>query len=303
MAAKKSKKKDSFSIKELEKLTGIKAHTLRIWEQRYGVLVPDRTETNIRTYDENDLKIILNIALLNANGMRISKIAALSNEEISQHVLDVTESADQNDSLLNSLTLTMLELDEDKFERVLSNVVIKLGFEKALVEVIYPFLDRIGILWQTNTIVPAQEHFISNLIRHKLIVAADAQITSYKENAKRFVMFLPEGELHEVGLLFANFIVRSKGHRTVYLGQTVPLSDLDVINDIYNPDAFFTVLTYQTGIEDVKPFLEQMHDKFPDKTILVAGSRIEESGVKNVWNNVEFVQDYEDMIRLVNSFG
>ncbi|MCB0737378.1 MAG: MerR family transcriptional regulator [Bacteroidetes bacterium] len=303
MAPKKNKKKDSFSIKELEKLTGIKAHTLRIWEQRYGVLVPDRTETNIRTYDENDLKMILNIALLNANGMRISKIAALSQEEISQHVLDVAESADQNDSLLNSLTLTMLELDEDKFEKVLSNVVIKLGFEKALIEVIYPFLERIGILWQTNTIVPAQEHFISNLIRHKLIVAADAQITSYKANAKRFVMFLPEGELHEVGLLFANFIVRSKGHRTVYLGQTVPISDLDVINEIYNPDAFFTVLTYQTGIEDVKPFLEQMHFKFPNKTILVAGSRIEESGVKNVWNNIEFVQDYQDMIRIVNSFG
>lgn len=294
---------DSFSIRDLEKLTGIKAHTIRIWEQRYGVLNPVRSDTNIRSYSEKDLKMILNISLLNGSGMRISKIAALSDDEIAEKVLSISEKSSENESLLNGLTMTMLELDEDRFEKILSHTIIKLGFERALVEVIYPFMERIGILWQTNTIVPAQEHFISNLVRHKLIVAADSQITSYKQNAKRCVLFLPEGELHEVGLLFANFVFRSNGHRTIYLGQTVPASDIEVIESIYKPDVLFTVLSYQTTIDSVEPYIANLSAKFPKQKILIAGSGILDSGVKNVWPNVGFVYDYDDLKRHINDFS
>lgn len=294
---------DSFSIRDLEKLTGIKAHTIRIWEQRYGVLNPTRSDTNIRSYREKDLKMILNISLLNGAGMRISKIAALSDEEIAEKVLSISEGSTDEENLLNGLTMTMLELDEDRFEKILSHTIIKLGFERALVQVIYPFLERIGILWQTSTIVPAQEHFISNLVRHKLIVAADSQITSYKENAKRCVLFLPEGELHEVGLLFANFVIRSSGHRTIYLGQTVPSSDIEVIEGIYKPDVLFTVMSYQTSAESVEPFISHLSSKFPKQKVLIAGSALIDSGVKNVWPNVGFVYDYDDLKRHISEFS
>ena len=241
-----------FSMKELERLTGIKAHTLRIWEQRYGIIKPKRSETNIRYFSEDDLKYILNIAMLNNNGMRISKIAELTKQQINERVLTVSEQVDADSDLLNALTITMLDLDEERFEKILSNVIIKLGFSHAVTDVIYPFLYRIGILWQTGTIVPAQEHFVSNLVKHKLIVAADSILPRKQKNPKRCVLFLPEGELHEIGLLFANYIFKINGHKTVYLGQAVPVTDLDIIYDVYKPEYLFTVLTYESSCKQHK---------------------------------------------------
>ncbi|MGB0429122.1 MAG: MerR family transcriptional regulator [Bacteroidia bacterium] len=291
----KDKQQGTFSMKDLEQLTGIKAHTLRIWEQRYSIIQPKRTGTNIRFFDEEDLKHVLNIAMLNNNGMKISKIAELSKQEINSRVITVTEKIEQDSDLLNALTVTMLDLDEEKFEKILSNVVIKLGFAHAVTKVIYPFLYRIGILWQTGSIVPAQEHFISNLVRHKLIVAADSMMPKKIDHPKKVVLFLPEGELHEIGLLFANYLFKVSGHKTIYLGQSVPTQDLDVISDVYNPDFFFTVLTYETGIEEVKNYVDKLSDMFSEKTLIIAGARVPESKVKKYWNNVVFVSELDGL--------
>lgn len=295
----KDKQNGIFSIKDLERLTGIKAHTLRIWEQRYHIIEPKRTDTNIRFYDDQDLRYVLNIAMLNGHGMRISKIAELSRQEINTRVLTVAERSQVDSDMLNALTITMLDLDEDRFERILSNVVIKLGFAHAVTKVIYPFMYRVGILWQTGSIVPAQEHFISNLVRHKLIVASDSMMPKKIANPKKFVLFLPEGELHEIGLLFANYLFKVNGHKTIYLGQTVPFEDLDIISDVYHPDFLFTVLTYETGLDEVKAYIEALSKRFSSKTILIAGTRVEESQVKATWGNVVFVNDLADMERFI----
>lgn len=285
-----------FSMKELESLTGIKAHTLRVWEQRYEIIKPKRSETNIRYFSEEDLKHILNIAMLNNNGMRISKIAELTKEQINERVLSVTEQVDGDSDLLNALTITMLDLDEDRFAKVLSNVIIKLGFAHAVTDVIYPFLYRIGILWQTGTIVPAQEHFVSNLVKHKLIVAADNLLPKKQDNPKRCVLFLPEGELHEIGLLFANYIFKVNGHKTVYLGQAVPVDDLDVINDVYKPEYMFTVLTYESGAKSAEAYVDHLSTQFKNCTILIAGLRDRSFASEGAWPNVIFMNEFKDLM-------
>lgn len=289
------KNNERFSMKDLERLTGIKAHTLRIWEQRYGIIKPKRSETNIRYFSEDDLKYILNIAMLNSNGMRISKIAELSRQQINERVLTVSEQVDVDSDLLNALTITMLDLDEDRFERILSKVVIKLGFTHAVTAVIYPFLYRIGILWQTGTIVPAQEHFVSNLVKHKLIVAADNILPRKQANPKRCVLFLPEGELHEIGLLFANYIFKINGHKTVYLGQTVPVIDLEVIYDAYHPEYMFTVLTYESNVNDVRDYISHLSTKFPSCTIFIAGLHDKINNSDGDWPNIKFMNALDDL--------
>jgi len=296
-------KQGKFSMKDLERLTGIKAHTLRIWEQRYAIIEPKRSDTNIRFFDEDDLKDILNIVMLNNNGMRISKIAELTKIEISKRVQIASEQAEVDSDLLNALTITMLELDEDRFEKILNNVIMKLGFSHAVSNVIYPFMHRIGILWQTGTIVPAQEHFISNLIRHKLIVASDNIVTKNIDNPRKFVLFLPEGELHEIGLLFANYIFKVNGHKTIYLGQTVPLVDLSVIAEVYKPEFFFTVLTYETGFEEARDYVDKLSKLFPNKKILIAGTKVSQEQASAEWNNVTFLNALEEIEFFMNQLA
>ncbi len=192
----------SYSIKDLEQLSGIKAHTLRIWEQRYNFIIPKRTDTNIRYYDDKDLKLILNVSLLRENGYKISKIADMDQEQIAGAVLEITEKNFSFSDQIHSLVLAMIDLDEERFEKIMSTNILQTGFENTMLSIIFPFLSKIGVLWQTGSITPAQEHFISNLIRQKLIVAIDGCYVPSKEINNKYLLFLPEGELHEISLLF-----------------------------------------------------------------------------------------------------
>jgi len=167
-----------YSIRDLEQLTGIKAHTLRIWEKRYGVVIPKRTPTNIRYYTDEDLKKLLNISILNRHGFKISNIANLENEDLGKKIISITNKSFDSDSNIENLIISMIELDEGKFEKILTTLIINLGFEDAFIKVLMPFFEKIGVLWQIGTINPAQEHFITNLIRQKIIVAIDGLITS-----------------------------------------------------------------------------------------------------------------------------
>lgn len=259
----------NYSIKDLEQLSGIKAHTLRIWEQRYSIVTPKRTDTNIRFYDDEDLKRILNVAMLNANGMKISKIAAMSCSEISEEIIRLTDqSLDHNDQI-QALTICMIEMDEDRFEKLLSTSIIKLGFEETILEVIYPFLSKIGILWQTGAINPAQEHFISNLIRQKLIVAIDGQVS--KTIGKTFMLFLPEGELHELSLLFSSYLIKKHGHKVIYLGQSLPKADLISVYKIQKPDYLLTIITSAPSGDDVQNYVNMLGKDFSESEIFVTG--------------------------------
>lgn len=262
----------SYSIKDLEQLSGIKAHTLRIWEQRYNLLSPKRTDTNIRFYDDQDLKLILNVALLNDNGVKISKIASMDSAEIREEVMKLTERSLTHDDQIHALTICMIEMDEDRFDKILSTNIIKLGFEQMMMNIVYPFMSKIGVLWQTGAINPAQEHFISNLVRQKLIVAIDGQ--KAKGGGKKFLLFLPEGELHETSILFASYLIKNKGHKVIYLGQSTPYEDLLSVYNLHQPGYLLTVITTSPSSEHVQDYLNSLSKGFPNAHILVTGYQV-----------------------------
>jgi DNA-binding transcriptional MerR regulator len=265
-----------YSIKDLEHLSGIKAHTIRIWEQRYSLLAPKRTETNIRFYDDADLKTLLNVSLLNEKGYKISRIARLNETQLKEEVLKIADAASGDQQLqLNALLMAMVDLNEERFEKALTTPILQLGFEKAMLQVIYPFLSKIGILWQTNNICPAHEHFVSNLIRQKLIVAIDGQVPSRRDGVSRFMLFLPENELHELALLFMSYLVRARQHHTLYLGQGLPYEDLIAAQQVYQANYFVTVLTTFPEREQVQAFINRLSQDFPDCTTLVYGSQVQ----------------------------
>ena len=197
-----------YSIKDLEKLCGIKAHTIRIWEQRYSIVTPKRTKTNIRYYQDADLKLLLNVALLNKNGFKISKIAKMSKEEIADKVAAISEINFEYNTQLDALTISMIEMDEYKFDRIISTNIQQIGFERTVLEIIYPFLDKLSVLWLTGSVNPIQENFMSYLIRQKIIAAIDNEPFSSGKNVKKFMIYLPEGENQELSLLLMHYLLR-----------------------------------------------------------------------------------------------
>ncbi|OYX17516.1 MAG: helix-turn-helix-type transcriptional regulator [Algoriphagus sp. 32-45-6] len=286
----------TYSIKDLEQLSGIKAHTLRIWEQRYSLLNPKRTDTNIRYYDDDDLKLILNVALLNDNGYKISKIASMQMPEIREEVRKLTERSLTHDDQIHALTISMIEMDEERFDRVLEGNIEKLGFEQTMLNIIYPFMSKIGVLWQTGAINPAQEHFISNLVRQKLIVAIDRQ--SFQQGGKKFLLYLPEGELHEISLLFANYLIKSKGHRVIYLGQSTPNDDLLAVYRIHEPDFLVTVITTSPASEYVQDYINALADRFSKSKIIVSGYQVIGQDIKLPANvlQMNYIRDIKQFV-------
>ena len=250
----------TYSIKDLEQLSGIKAHTIRIWEVRYGLLKPSRTDTNIRYYDDEQLKRLLNISFLLKNGLKISKISLMDSNELYDTLVSFynRQGNDQStEDKINNLVVSMIELNEDLFEKVFSSSVHHLGFENAITKVVYPFLDKVGMLWTMGNIQPSQEHFISNLIRQKIIVGIDKQALPKNKNSK-FLLFLPEGEMHEIGLLLANYMIREKGCQTIYLGQNVPIIDVIQVCDSFEPDYIYTYITIVRAEDELKAFFDKL---------------------------------------------
>lgn len=262
----------TYTIKDLEHLTGIKAHTLRIWEKRYQVVTPQRTPTNIRYYNDEDLKKLLNISILNRHGFKISNIANLPNDELSKKIISMSNKGFDSDSRIENLVVDMIEMDEAKFEKDLTNMIINLGFEDTFNQVLFPFFEKIGLLWQIGTINPAQEHFMTNLIRQKMIVAIDGIVPpATTDHRKSYILYLPDGELHEIGLLFYSYIIQKSGHKVIYLGQMVPFVDLVQICNSQHPDGLVTFITSSLSNEDVHDHLEKLTTQFPEKQILVSG--------------------------------
>jgi DNA-binding transcriptional MerR regulator len=268
-----------YSIKELERLSGIKAHTLRIWEKRHQLIEPARTDTNIRYYSDDDLKKIINVSLLNNNGIKISKIANLSNEELRKRVVELSETKDQTNIFIDQMVMAMIDMEEEQFENLLSKLTLKFGFERTITEIIYPFLEKIGVLWQTGNISPAQEHFISHLVRQKIIVAIDSLPLAPK-TAKRVLLFTPENELHELGLLFYHYLAKKEGFRTYYLGQSVPYADLRSVFETHRPRVIIGSMTTVPQPKDVQGYVDQMASDFAGATILASGSAVRKVALK-----------------------
>lgn len=257
-----------FQIKDLEEFSGVKAHTIRIWEKRYNLLSPDRTGTNIRSYGLDDLKAILNVAYLNRQGYKISKIASLSAADRDRLVNEIAARQLNGSDVLNTLKLAMISFDEVLFDSVSNKYRETHGFRKLVEEVYVPLLEQIGLLWQSNSICPAQEHFVSNMIRHRLIVASEQLPMGSSAGKRTFVLYLPENEIHELGLLYVNYLLRAKGDRTIYLGQSVPRDDLRQVTAMFTGEVVLVtmLMAYPAGPE-IPGYLADLRAMLPEERI------------------------------------
>ncbi len=265
---------NKYTIADLEQLTGIKAHTLRIWEKRYNIVKPHRTKTHIRYYDNHQLRKLLNIATLLARGYKISQVVALNKKEIEQKIETLEQLTEDKIylSYIHNLTMAIIEFDELAFEKIFSAAIVHLGMYDTIVKVIYPFLHKTGLLWRINKLLPVQEHFASAIIKRKLASAIDGLPTKYKSD-KKYILFLPPDEYHEIGLLFADYILRKNGSTTIYLGQNVPYENLENIISSINPQYLLTFYTTRKNITTVQSFLKKILLKYKHIHILVSGCK------------------------------
>lgn len=291
---------NKFTIKDLENLSGIKAHTIRIWEQRYTFLKPQRTATNIRYYSNQELKMLLNISLLNKYGYKISHINRMKNEELREKLLSLTGSQAQQERIVNDLIQHMIDLNIDEFEKVLDQFIATRGIEKAITYIIFPFLERIGILWLTDHINPAQEHLITNIIRQKIIVGIENIVTPL-ELKSTLLLFMPENEHHELGLLFMNYLLKSRGLKTIYLGANVPLSDLEFVVDLKKPDYIYTHLTTVMKEFNFEKFINNLKNKFPNTPIMISGLLSSSFDKKAPGGSIRFIKSLTEATEFIGS--
>lgn len=281
-----------YSINDLERITGIKAHTIRIWEKRHELVMPKRTPTNIRIYDDQDLLRLMNISTLNKYGFKISHICKMNDSEICEKISDITSSSNGYEPQINSLVTSMVRLDEELFEKTFSNSIIKIGFERTITQIIFPFLEKVGLFWQLGTISPVQEHFVTNLVRQKFVMAISSQSMPSSNDAKSFMLFLPEDEYHELGLLFMAYYVKRNGHRLIYLGQNLPFKDLQkTIND-NTPDYLLTYFVTSMLSKDIETYLKKLSGKFKGEKIIISGCQVRTNSLE-LPSNVTIVENSE----------
>lgn len=261
---------ERFSIKDLELFSGIKAHTIRAWERRHGLLKPSRSDTNIRSYGMDDLRTILNTSLLLKEGMSISQVAALTEEQRREKIKSGISEQWGKDEALNALKMATVAYDEELFERTSQNYRIDHGFE-ALVENLYlPLLNMIGLLWQSSSICAAQEHFSSNLVRQKLVSAIDALPLGGGNGRPTVVLYLPENEIHELGLLYLQYRLRREGRRTIYLGESVPIEDVvDLARQWPGALDLCSILTIFPQSSDMRNYLTMLDAQLQDPAIRI----------------------------------
>jgi DNA-binding transcriptional MerR regulator len=288
-----------FTIKDLENLSGIKAHTIRIWEQRYSFLKPSRTDTNIRYYNNDDLKTILNISILNKYGYKISHINKMSVHDVQARVAELNLSGAQQERIVNELIQMMVDLDISGFEKIIDKQIAANGIEKVILRIIFPFFERIGILWQTGHINPAQEHLTTNIIRQKLIVGID-QAKPVLKIKRSFLLFLPEREHHELGLLLVYYLLKKRGAEIFYIGANVPLKDAQFVNDTKKPDFIYIHLTSTSPGFNFEKFIRQTSEKISKPKIIISG--FPTHGYKrSLPKNVEFKHSLVELVEFISS--
>jgi DNA-binding transcriptional MerR regulator len=282
-----------YSIKDLEKLSGIKAHTLRIWEKRYGIITPMRTQTNIRYYQDDDLRRLLNITLLNRYGHKISKIACMSDEEINQHVAALSDQMNEHDTQMDALTISMIEMNEQKFHAVLNRNIREMGFERTMTDVVYPFLDKLSLLWFTGSVNAIQENFIANLIKQKIYVAIDQLEMPLENNPASIFLYLPEGESQELSMLFLHYLLKARGYHVINAGQTVSFNDLVQVKDNLIPEYIFTMFNEPRSRFNIRDYLDKVSVLFGKSGILTTGFQIFEQGIQSTtrYQVLKSVQD------------
>ena len=289
----------SYSIKDLEQVTGIKAHTIRIWEQRYHFLQPSRTETNIRSYSSEELKTILNVSLLNKYGFKISHIDKMSPDQIEEKILSLNQLDAIKERVVNLLIKEMVSLNMSAFEKQLDIYIGQKGLDKTITEIVFPFLERVGILWMTNHINPAQEHLATNLLRQKIILGIE-RLPAVSAQNKNVILFMPEGEYHEVGLLFVYFLLKQEGIYVNYLGANVPMRDLVYLTTVKKPNYVFCHLTSPSKVFKLDRFITQIGQVSTTNPVMLSGLFMKDYKGK-LPENITVKKSLAEVVQLIQS--
>ncbi|HRO42928.1 MAG TPA: MerR family transcriptional regulator [Flavipsychrobacter sp.] len=283
-----------FSIKDIENLTGIKAHTIRIWEQRYGILQPKRTPTNIRYYDSDDLKLALRVALLNSYGYKISRIHQMNAEEMNSLIGKVSDKEFRLQALVNELLEATLAVNLDLFENLIDQFIKRNGIEQTVEQLIFSFLEKIGLMWLSDRIFPAQEHLISNVIYRKIAVAIEQLPSKQPQDSPTILLFLPEGEIHDLGLLYVHYLLRKQKINPIYLGPNTPLKEALFVYEMKSPEYIYLHLTSIVESFDCNKYLQKVSKLFPDCTIYVSGTMLQSKKYHQP-SNIQFLFNLKEV--------
>lgn len=292
--------KKYFSIRDLENLSGIKAHTIRIWEKRYNLLSPERTETNIRTYSLKSLQKLLNITLLYHNGHKISKIAKIPEADVPLVVREIISKRNYKNHAINSFKLAMVNFDQTIFFETYNSLVSESSFRDVFKETFVPLLNELGLLWQTDTISPAHEHFITSLIKQKIVMNTEKlQHSKPTKTDKIFVAFLPENEIHEIGLLYLNYEIVLRGYKCIYLGQTIPMENLvDVMNYFENIYflSYFTVVPEKDRINKYLKDFDKLVAGYSNPNLWILGRQVQHVDTSQAPKFVKIFTSIEEIV-------
>tara|TARA_R110000851_G_scaffold177798_5_gene324685 strand:- start:1118 stop:2017 length:900 start_codon:yes stop_codon:yes gene_type:complete len=293
--------KSKFSIKDLENLSGIKAHTIRIWEKRYNLFQPNRTDTNIRCYDLENLQKLLNVTFLYNNGYKISKISQLGEDNIPKVVKNMVAEQRDNGHVLNSFKMSMMNFDQALFFKTYNALLKEKSFREIFYEDFIPFLNEVGLLWQTDTITPSHEHFICALIKQKILVNTEKLQFSTPTNAsKTFVLYLPDNEIHELGLMFLNYEILSKGYQSIFLGQSIPIFSLKDLVPLYDNIVFVSYFTVQPDKENIMAYLNNFHDMLLKDTaseLWISGKMLQEINKSNLPKTIVAFSQIDQLVQ------
>jgi len=296
--------KKTFSIKDLENLSGIKAHTIRIWEKRYNLLSPERTKTNIRMYSLLSLQKLLNITLLYENGLKISKIAQLTNEEIPLKVREIIDEKSIKNNMMNALKLSMINFDQNLFHNTYNQLLVDLSFREIFKDYFVPLLQELGYLWQTNTISTTHEHFITNFVKQKVYTNTEkVQRLEPVDPNKIFVLFLPKNEVHELGILYLNYELNLRGYKSIYLGQSVPIENLEPLLANDNFIEFVTYATVEPSKEKIDKYIQRFKKKILNKKtsrLSILGFQTQFIDLVNKPEQIGVYRGYKELIEDLN---
>ena len=295
--------KSTFSIKDLENLSGIKAHTIRIWEKRYELLEPMRTDTNIRLYDIKNLQKLLNVVLLTNFGYKISKISKLNQEEIEKFVLKIQTEKTVNNHVLSNFKMAMLNFDQSLFVKTYSDLLGQKKFSSIFYETFIPLLEEIGVLWTTNTITPAHEHFISHLIKQKILIEIERYQLQQKEiSDKTFILYLPFNEIHDLGLLFLHHEIITNGHKSIYLGRSLPLESLIELNNHFKEITYVTYLTVEPTEDEIDNYINEFSKTILNDNsneLLIFGRKAKTLNHEKLPKNIKSIENMLDFLATI----
>lgn len=291
--------KNVFSIKDLENLSGIKAHTIRIWEKRYNVLEPMRSDTNIRSYDIRNLQKLLNIVLLHNYGYKISKIATLNQKEMNKLANDIISEKSAKNHAISTFKMAMMNFDQALFFQTYNQLLNEKTFREVFYTVFIPLMQELGFLWQTETITPAHEHFITYLIKQKLLINTEkVQILEPTKTDRVFVLFLPLNEIHELGLMYLNYEILLNGYQTIYLGESIPTSSLMDLKNSFDKITFVSYLTVEPNQEEVNNYITELQTNLIENSnheILLLGRMTEFIEHKTKFENIHIFNSIEEL--------